>query len=150
MFGWLERRSEDAGAPDGGPVTRRAYVSGRRAIVLGLAVLAVIMLALPMREYLRARSEIGSAAENQAAQQARVDDMQQRLDQWEDPEFVKQQARERLNYLFPTEVGYEVIDPGVSENRLAEQLAPVEPPTGPWYDRLWRSVKAVDRGARTE
>lgn len=130
--------------------TRRTFVSGRTAIVLSLAVIAVILLALPMREYLRARTEISNAAREQAEQQARVDELQHKVDQWNDPDFVRQQARERLNFLLPGEVGYEVIDPKAPDDKLAEKPAAVEPPTGPWYDRLWRSVRAADRGARNE
>ena len=122
-------------------------MSGRMAVLLTLAVIAVILLALPAREYLAARSEIGTAEHRHAAQKQRVDELQHDVDQWKDDEHVRQQARERLNYVLPGEVGYEVIVPEAPDNQLTERELVAEPPSGPWYDRLWRSVRVADTGS---
>lgn len=134
------------GAPaDRGDGARRSFVSGRTAVLLGIAVIAVILLALPLREYLAQRSEINTASDKMAEQQARVDELQKSVDQWQKDDFVRGQARERLHFMLPGEVGYKVIDSGSSENPLAERAPQVEAPRGPWYDRLWRSVRAAEQ-----
>lgn len=144
MLGLQERNQRDTGA-DSPSGASRYFVSARTAIVLLIAVIAVILLALPLREYLRQRSEINSAAAKQAEQQARVDELQHQVNQWQDEEFIRSQARGRMGYLFPGEVGYKVIDPSRKQNALAEKAPEAGPPTGPWYDRLWKSVDRADR-----
>lgn len=124
---------------------RRSFVSSRTAILLGIAVIAVILLALPLREYLAQRGEINSASQKMAEQQAKVDGLQKQVDDWQSEEFVRGQARERLHFMLPGEVGYKIIDSGASENKLAERAPQSEGPSGPWYDRLWNSMRAAEQ-----
>ena len=124
---------------------RRSFVSGRTAILIGIGVIAVILLALPLREYLAQRSEINSASQKISEQQSKVDALQQQVDQWQKEDFVRGQARERLHFMLPGEIGYKVIDPGSTENKLAQQAPQTDGPSGPWYDRLWRSIRAAER-----
>lgn len=149
MLGITRPRSEAAvgvGAPaDAGDGARRSFVSGRTAILLAIAVIAVILLALPLREYLAQRSEINTASDKMAEQKSRVDSLQHEVDQWQNEEYVRGQARDRLHFMLPGEIAYKVIDSGVSENPLAQRAPRIEAPSGPWYDRLWRSVRAAQR-----
>jgi len=124
---------------------RRSFVSGRTAILIGIGVIAVILLALPLREYLAQRSEINSASQKMSDQQAKVDSLQQQVDQRQKEDYVRGQARERLHFMLPGEIGYKVIDPGSTENKLAEHAPQTDGPSGPWYDRLWRSIRAAER-----
>jgi len=124
-------------------------VSGRTAVLLTIAVIAVILLALPLREYLSQRAEISAAGSKAAEQHQRVDELQRQVDLWQNDDYVRGQARERLHFLLPGEVGYKVIDPNATENRLAQQPVQSEGPRGPWYDRLWSSVDAADRAGST-
>lgn len=78
-------------------------------------------------------------------QQAKVDSLQQQVDQWQKEDYVRGQARERLHFMLPGEIGYKVIDPGSTENKLAEHAPQTDGPSGPWYDRLWRSIRAAER-----
>jgi len=154
MFGFRDPRqpSDDSAgrswaspAADSAAGARRSFVSGRAAVLLTIAVIAVILLALPLREYLSQRAEISSAGAKAAQQHERVDELQRQVDLWQDEDYVRGQARERLHFLLPGEVGYKVIDPNSSANKLAEQPVQSEGPRGPWYDRLWNSVDAADR-----
>ncbi|MDQ6874241.1 MAG: septum formation initiator family protein, partial [Actinomycetota bacterium] len=122
-----------------------------RAALLGLAVCAVVlMLAYPLREYLAQRNQISHLGAQQAQQRAQVSALEQRRRQWQDPAFVKAQARQRLQYVMPGEVGYVVIDPGrqraTKPARPALTVAGRTSPAGPWYSQLWGSVRAADGG----
>lgn len=149
----LTRPRADASESAPGPVApdersdgaRRSFVSGRTAVLLGIAVIAVILLALPLREYLAQRSEINSASQKMSEQQTKVNDLQHQVDQWQNEEYVRGQARERLHFMLPGEVGYKIIDPGNTENKLAERAPRTDGPSGPWYDRLWLSIRAAER-----
>jgi len=128
---------------------RRSFVSGRAAILLTIAVVAVILLALPLREYLSQRGEISSAGAKASEQHQQVDELQRQVDLWQDEGYIRGQARERLHFLLPGEVGYKVIDPDETANKLDEQPVQSQGPRGPWYDRLWNSVDAADRARST-
>ncbi|MEI8081972.1 MAG: septum formation initiator family protein [Actinomycetes bacterium] len=127
---------------------RRSLVSRRGTILVGIFVIAVILLALPAREYLRQRAEINSADEVTAAQQAKVDALQAKVDLWNNEDYVRGQARERLHFLLPGEVAYVVVKPG-EENGIALQPTAGQPhpelPAGVWYSKLWSSVKQADQ-----
>jgi cell division protein FtsB len=117
-----------------------------RAVVLVLVLAALVMtLAMPVREYLQQRSALGALERQLEVGQARVDDLRAQKQQWQDPAFVEAQARARLHYVYPGEVGYVVLSP----NDVAKARTPATPvttkPTNPWYDTLWSSVQQADQ-----
>jgi cell division protein FtsB len=122
-----------------------------RAAVLGLVVCGlVVSAALPLREYLSQRGRIASAQATNAQQQARVDALEKQLQQWQDPAYVKAQARERLHFVMPGEYSYVVLAPKaptVPEGHAALPGAQAIGPEAPWYSQVWGSVRAADRPA---
>lgn len=133
-------------APSGG--ARRSFVTRHTAIMIGILVVGVVMLALPLREYLRQRSEINSADQATAEQRARVDALQAKVDQWANDDYVRAQARERLHYLLPGEVSYVVVRPG-EENGIPSVpntgAGSSDLPAGSWYSKLWSSVQRAGK-----
>lgn len=72
-----------------------------------------------------------------------VEDLEAELRLWDDPEYVRAQARERLAYVMPGEIGFIV----ASEPQPPPEIGPDGLPVAPdatWYDRLWTSVEAAD------
>ncbi len=124
---------------------RKDFVSSRGALLLLVGITAVVLLALPLRELVRQVGEINGADQQRAETQARVDDLQARIDRWEDPSYLQQQARERLRYVLPGEVMYQVVGDRPAESQLRQQAPQLEAPSGSWYERLWSSVQAADR-----
>ena len=59
---------------------------------------------------------------------------------WEDPAFVAAEARRRLHFVLPGEVGYVTLG---SEESLTADGQPVGPDQ-PWYSALWGAVQEVD------
>jgi cell division protein FtsB len=118
-------------------------------VVLGLVLAGLALsLALPVREYVRQRSDISALQTEAAQRQARVAELQHRLQQWQDPAYVATQARSRLQYVMPGEVGYVVLDPKEAPAPAAIDTtasAPVE--DTPWYSVLWSSVHKADVAA---
>lgn len=109
----------------------------------------VLMLAYPLREYLAQRNQISHLRAMQAQQRSQVAALELRRRQWQDPAFVKAQARKRLQYVMPGEVGYVIIDPGrrpAKPARSALTVAGRSGPAAPWYSQLWGSVQAADGG----
>jgi len=139
------RRTPVAARPSRGGLTTRAAV-------LGLVVCAlVVSAALPLREYLSQHGRISSAVAGQRAQQARVAVLEQQLARWQDPAYVRSQARSRLHYVLPGETAYVLLSPGgtaLPTGPAALPSATASGPQSPWYSQVWGSVVAADHPAR--
>jgi hypothetical protein len=119
--------------------------------VLGLVVCAlVVSAALPLREYLTQRGQIDAARAKQAAAKERVAALETQLRQWQDPAYIKAQARTRLHFVLPGETAYVILAPSPAAEpagKAALTSATATGPEAPWYSQVWGSVKAADRPA---
>lgn len=129
------------------PASAQASVPERtfsgRMIVLTVVALVVVSFMVPtVRTYFQQRAEITELEANIAAEEQRQNDLETEAARWEDPEFVRQQARERINLVMPGERRYYVI--GGPEETLSE--VPESQEDGevrtdlPWADALWDSL----------
>ena len=97
-----------------------------------------------LRTWWQQRQEIRTTEAQIAASKDAIEQLEDDAQRWDDPAYVKQQARERFGWVLPGEVGYRVIDAdGVVEGEVPELAKPptTEPP--PWYDQLWTSVQVA-------
>lgn len=119
----------------------RSSLTGRAAVlVLVLAALAVT-LAIPVRSWLSQRAEIAALEADVSQAHERVATLQGELEDWNDPAFVIAQARSRLHFVFPGEIGYVVLG---HDDRPIETQADIESLDLPWYQRLWDSARQAD------
>lgn len=100
---------------------RPRFTSRATVLVLVLCSLVAI-LAYPTRQFINQRDQI--SAQRVKAEQARrqVEQLTTELARWQDPEFVKAQARERLHYAMPGETPFVSVDPTLG--RLLPSLGP--------------------------
>ena len=70
-----------------------------------------------------------------------------RMREWQDPEYVRIQARDRLFYVRPGEVPLLVLDDPAGAARDAGKPLPNATPDS-WYDTLWGSVEAANAEPR--
>jgi cell division protein FtsB len=111
-----------------------------RAGILALALCAVVVtIAYPLQQYLAQRSQISALNAQNAATAQQVAQLQAELAKWSDPAYVAIQARERLHYVKPGEIGYIVPNPTAGGEPLG---MPTPTSSQPWYDRLWSTVKS--------
>jgi len=108
-------------------------------------VLVALALAYtyPVRVYLAQESQIAQMQADQAAQQARIKGLTEEVEKWQDPEYVRIQARDRLFYVRPGEVPLLVLNDPAGAARDAGRGVRANAP-GRWYDTLWGSVAAAD------
>ncbi len=126
----------------------------RRALaVLSVLVILALSYANSLRIYLDQQRDIGVATQQIQDRTERISELEDELGRWNDPAFVKAQARDRLGWLLPGETGFKVIGPdgkplgtGVVLNSQNE-LPPGEHPEM-WFDRLWSSVQTADNPER--
>jgi type II secretory pathway pseudopilin PulG len=103
-----------------------------------------LALALPFKVWVAQRGQISDLQAQTRAAQQRI--MQLRADEqrWQDPDFVRQQARQRLHYVMPGETAYVVLDDRNAKRAHARHRTPrTVQLTGPWYSRLWQSVQVA-------
>jgi len=124
-----------------------------RALALAVVILMLtISYANSLRIYFAQSHEVAATKAEIADREARIGDLQTELNRWNDPAFVKLQARTRLGWVMPGEIGFTVVDAdgkplgGGSQLDTAEKPASDRPPES-WYTRLWGSVEKADRPA---
>lgn len=119
-------------------------LSRRAAVLAGLLLVVGIALAPFLKDAVNQQAELAALERDVAAREQRVDELEQQLERWEDPAFVKAQARQRLKYVMPGEVGYVVLDERPEEQPAgpsSQAAGEVEGHTGPWFGSLWQSVE---------
>jgi len=121
--------------------------SGRPLWVLGAVGIILALLILPyFQKWLVQRSELEIARNAVAQGQRDVADLEAQRARWADDEYVKAQARERLNFVMPGDRGFVVVDPE-SPVTTEQQRARVSPqlPAGerPWYSTVWLSAQVA-------
>ena len=90
---------------------RRSRLTGRAAVLALVLFTLVVALAYPTRQYLEQRAAI--AEQRRAAEEARkrVKELREEKARWQDPDYVRAEARRRLHFVMPGEVGYVLLDP---------------------------------------
>lgn len=115
-----------------------------RAFILVLVLAAVgVLLAVPVRNWFGQRAEIAELQAQIAVGKDRVAALQLEQRRWQDPAFVAAEARRRLHFVMPGEIGYVAL--GADGRPAAEtisELAQQEDPS--WYAKLWGAVQEAD------
>jgi cell division protein FtsB len=137
--------AKDAGKhPDGtlDPVPARAF-SGRMLALFVVMIAITIMLAPTVKIFFEKRAEIAALQADISAKQSQQAELKRQVSRWQDPNYVKQQARDRINMVMPGETGYWVFgsDLPAGPSGGAAGAGPEQDPAKlPWVDSLWDSV----------
>jgi cell division protein FtsB len=119
-----------------------------RAIALVLVgVLVMLMLAVPLRSLIQERREIKILEQQVASKQSIIDELNNRKARLADPAYIQALARERLNYVFPGEIGFVVLDEETNTAITSVPGALVPNNDAAWYTKLWTSTKLADQPA---
>ncbi len=127
-------------APDAGlaGLEERSQPASGRTLILVLALLAVAaMLVMPVRSWISQRAGLAELSAENAATEQRIAELTAQEQQWQDEEFVTDQARKRLNLVKPGEMGLILLDPDFQRDEAQPESQ--EPTT--WYGKLWRSTE---------
>lgn len=131
-----------------GPAKRTAAprpraLTGRATVLIVVFVALALAYTYPLRVYLAQKSQIAQLRAEQADKRAQIAQDAQQLQKWNDPEYLRAQAREKLFYVRPGETPLLVLNDPAGAAREAGRNAPAAPPDR-WYDTLWSSVRAAD------
>ncbi|MDQ6659285.1 MAG: septum formation initiator family protein [Actinomycetota bacterium] len=125
----------------------------RQIAVLGAVLVAVALaIAVPLRSYLQQRDELTKALTQQQQLAQQVADLQQQKAALQDPNYVKAEARRRLQYVSPGETVYRVVAPKAAAPRAngskksagsaksAGSSTAAKPAGQPWYGQMWDTL----------
>ena len=114
-------------------------------VLLLVCALLTVSYASSMRAYLQQRSHIADLKSAIAAREASIDALEREKRRWQDPAYVRMQARARFGYLMPGEIGFQVIDedgrPLGAQTSLADPRTAAGVPPTAWWTTAWRSVE---------
>jgi cell division protein FtsB len=142
----VTRRSAAGGAVKRTKAPRPRQVTGRATVLFAVLIALALGYTYPIRVYLNQQSDIARMEAAQEAQRQRIGELSEQAALWEDPEYIKIQARERFYMVLPGEVPLVVLtdeEGAARENGGAvdtDSAAAVDP----WYDTLWSSIVAAD------
>ena len=122
------------------PVPARAF-SGRMLALAVVLVAITIMLAPTVRVFLNQRAEISALEADIASKKAEQEGLRQEISRWEDPNYVKQQARDRINMVMPGETSYWVFGEAGSPSAASSGPSAQGDQDQPWLAGLWDSLR---------
>lgn len=120
-------------------------VTHRGFILVAIFIAIIMMIAMPLRAFVQQQRDISALKDQIATQQASITKLKSDAQRLKDKAYLVSLARERLNYVFPGEVGLVVIDKGTSTAITAVPGALVPNDASPWYSKLWRSTQLADK-----
>jgi len=118
--------------------------SGRTFSLVAVFFIFALVLAPPIQNYFTQRAQINALRAQVDGDRAALEAARIELTRWQDPDYVKAQARERLHFVMPGERQYIVTgtpngEGEVTTNKVADQLED----GAPWYTRMIASITQV-------
>lgn len=115
-------------------------------MLLSVVLLLIASYTSTLHAWWQQRGEIQATRAEIVMRKQAIADLEDQKGRWDDPAYVKQQARERFGWVMPGEVGYRVIgSDGMVRGEVPSLDAPAIAPSTEWYDKLWGSVKQSGR-----
>jgi cell division protein FtsB len=130
---------------------QRLGLTARRAAILA-AVVCVLTLTIagPVRTYFAQRTEMKQLAASEAALRQQISDLQQQKSKLADPAYIAAQARERLGFVKPGDIPYQIQLPPSAAVPAEPGNQPTTAATNdPWYTSLWHTIADTPHGPPT-
>jgi cell division protein FtsB len=127
-------------------VSRRVSTTGRLAVLVAVIVLLGTTLSVPIRNWFGQRAQIAALEAELESLTLSVAELEILKERWEDPAFISAEARRRLHFVYPGEVGFITI----GETVTTESEGPQPLAEHPWHITLWQTVEAIDRGTEPD
>lgn len=131
---------------DGTPPRRRRFrLTGRAGVLLLVLAVLAVSYASSLRAYLDQRADIREMRESIEQRRVSIAELEREKSRWDDPAFVRAQARERFGYVMPGETGFQVLDaegePLDGREGLADPATVGDQTPTPWWSDAWDSVE---------
>jgi len=135
--------------------------------VIAIVVIGSFLISPDVEAFLNQRRQIAEMEESIRLAQEQVEQMQVERDRWQDPVYIRSQARDRLYYVLPGEVSYLVMDSSgmdfsdtsgtvgalLADKRSADEISTeIAAANDNWVDSLLESYlrAAIDQPTKEE
>ena len=98
-------------------------LSGFSVLIIGLTVMGVLILAPNLRILVEQRQQIAALQATQNAKSQELTELEKQRARWDDPAYVRAQARDRLYFVMPGEVSYLVLNDANIEELKRESIS---------------------------
>ena len=124
------------------PSNRRRVRSNARPLALiTIIFIFTLTLAPPIKNYFTQRAQINALKSQVVSDTTALEAARAELNKWQDPNYIKSQARERLHFVLPGERQYIVTGTDITKSQpQTTQIAKQLPEGAPWYTKLIASV----------
>jgi len=133
---------------------RRSRLTGRAAVLVLVVAVLMVSYASSMKAYLQQRSHVEELRSQIAERESRIAKLEREKERWEDPAYVRQQARERFGYVLPGETSFVVVDgngdPVDDASSLHDPADVVKVEPTAWWTSAWASMELAGRPPRME
>jgi cell division protein FtsB len=120
---------------------KRIDKASRFLMVALLLFMVVVLIGSPLQKYFAQRAQINALSAQVKANQAELEQARRELELWNDPEYIKSQARSRLHFVLPGERQYILTNPiTLDGEKNSNQVANNVPSGVPWYSRLIATI----------
>jgi len=124
--------------------------SGFTLLVMGIMILAVVVLAPSVKNFVEQRAEIAELQRSVDAAKTQSQNLDEQRVRWSDPAFIRAQARERLYFVMPGEVSYLVLDDIAVAQQAAQPASDsVQKTQSDWAGSLLSSIAVAGLGDPT-
>jgi cell division protein DivIC len=129
---------------------RLGFTARRAAILAAMVCVLTLTIAGPVRTYFAQRTEMKQLTASESALRVQIEELEGQKARLADPVYVAAQARERLGFVMPGDIPYQVqLPPSASTPSDAGPRAGVVRDGDPWYTSLWRTVADTPHGPPT-
>ena len=116
-------------------------ISGVTILTLALVILGVGILGPQINVLVEQRRDVADLEQLVREKEMAIDDLEKQRARWEDPAYIRAQARERLFYVMPGEISFIVIrDVPIVERPLEKPSTAVQSTESDWVRGLFNSV----------
>jgi cell division protein FtsB len=126
-------------------------LSGFSLLIMALTLLGVLILAPQFQILIEQRQEISDLQAQAKAQQEDLEQLEKDRARWDDPAYVRAQARDRLYYVMPGEISYLVFDDGAQIDAIKREqaTASLQNTNTDWVSGLLKSFLIAGLGTPT-
>lgn len=127
----LEQRSDQ----------RLGFTARRAAVLAAVVCVLTLTIAGPVRIYFAQRTEMEQLSATEAALRRQIADLERQKNQLGDPAYIAAQARERLGFVMPGDIPFQVqLPPTAAVSPQPRGDAPAAARNEPWYTSLWHTI----------
>lgn len=120
---------------------RLGFTARRAAILAAVVCVLTLTIAGPVRTYFAQRTEMAQLSATEAALRGQIKDLEQRKGQLADPAYIAAQARERLGFVKPGDIPFQVqLPPTAAVPAQPGEEVGGHPKNEPWYTSLWHTI----------